>query len=124
MAELDDHGNVKSIHFAIGTSVSGQDHSEPGAGEDLRKLDDKKFKRTAMFTEYEPCGNTGALGGAACAHYPGEHLDRPKDVIERKSHGEMKAGLAAPESKSEMEVSYGTTYRYGPFADGSNTRTK
>lgn len=30
--------------------------------------------------------------------------------------------LVDPEKKSELEVSYGTNYRYGPFAVGETTK--
>ncbi|MFE0191708.1 hypothetical protein, partial [Streptomyces sp. NPDC058989] len=129
VTEVDSDGKTKDVHFIIGSSVpAGEgvpnpDHSEPAAGEGLRQLDGEKFKRTAMFTEYEPCGNAGDLGGAACAHYISENLDRKKGNS-RVPHGEMKKQglLTTPEKKSPMEVSYGTSYRYGEFAEGETTK--
>ncbi|WP_050509810.1 toxin glutamine deamidase domain-containing protein, partial [Streptomyces sp. NRRL WC-3703] len=122
-------GDTERVHFIVGSSVpAGEgvpnpDHSEPAAGEGLRQLDPKTFRRTAMFTEFEPCGNSGDLGGAACAHYLSENLDRPAGAP-RVPHGEMKKQglLVDPEKKSELEVSYGTNYRYGPFAVGETTK--
>ncbi|KAA6221783.1 hypothetical protein CP973_07220 [Streptomyces albofaciens JCM 4342] len=61
-----------------------------------------------MFTGFEPCGTSDDLGGAACAHYLSEDLDRP-DGAPRIPCGEMKKQglLTEPEKKSDMEVSYG-----------------
>ncbi|MFJ6749851.1 toxin glutamine deamidase domain-containing protein [Streptomyces sp. NPDC091266] len=129
VTETDSEGKPVGTHFIVGSSVPAgggvpnPDHSEPAAGEGLRQLDGNRFTRTAMFTEYEPCGNAGDLGGAACSHYISENLDRPAGEP-RNPHGEMKKQglLTPPDHKSPMEVSYGTSYRYGKFAEGETTK--
>ncbi|MGW2408690.1 hypothetical protein ACWCXK_29835, partial [Streptomyces sp. NPDC001739] len=129
VTEYDSDNNPTNKHYIVGSSVPAgkgvvnSDHSEPAAGEGLRQLDQDRFQRTGMFTEYEPCGNSGDLGGAACAHYISENLDRPAGES-RVSHGDAKkAGLPPPPAKKNpMEVSYGTSYRYGQFAQGETTR--
>ncbi|MEV6568792.1 hypothetical protein, partial [Streptomyces kronopolitis] len=129
VTETDGAGTTQDVHFIVGSSVPAgggvpnPDHSEPAAGEGLRALDPQKFQRTAMFTEYEPCGNAGDLGGAACAHYISENLDRAPGTP-RVPHGEMKkqGTLTTPQHKNPMEVSYATNYRYGKFAQGETTK--
>ncbi|MFJ6606861.1 hypothetical protein, partial [Streptomyces lydicus] len=128
VTETDKDGNSR-IHYVIDSSVppgsaEGDEvsaHSEPLGGEALRRAQatnpDRQFKLTGLYTEYEPCGNSGELGGQGCSHYISENLERPAKGpgSERTKFSDLTEQQIknVPDEKSGVEVSYAIPYRYG-----------
>lgn len=113
-------------HYIIDSSVPANDfghspdHSEPVLGEAFRKLDAEHpntYQATAMYTEFEPCGDQTHPASANCSYYLSHEFERPKNQERTNYHDipeEKRAGL--PDRNNSTDIYYAAGYRLGDLS--------
>ncbi|MDI3407178.1 toxin glutamine deamidase domain-containing protein [Streptomyces cavernicola] len=113
-------------HYVIDSSVPpnsddlGTDHSEPVLGEAFRQLDQDRYSTSAMYTEFEPCGDKTHPASANCSDYLVHEFERPADQERRHYHEKSEEERAVPEGKkNKTTIYYAAGYRLGDMDPGA-----